>query len=332
MEIFYKITKYREHFSIKRKYHYSPRLELSCIKYSNVFQYRHAIIAKRTTGGYDLYLPSTKYDMALHAYTVVDCPLTWVASNISEYLTYQDIFAFQKDAYWIFLLLHNFEMELELDNDITNSLEKRLAELPRIPCEANTKVSFKTGFEALYTSDKNHLAVFHADQDYLINAQNNEIPLYDSGIKTTCLGTATMLSGGDGHFFKATYDRGEAWYHNQYSDGYLYSSIDPMKVDEYPVIYPSEDFSGYWKKNNDGIIVGLTFLSNTSSESFSLCLPCPATEVQFVKKINRTNLHDVTDMIKPAFLWKITSETGEVLFLLVSGNHYVTLSTQDFTN
>lgn len=330
MESFYKITKYRECFKIKRKYYYSPRLELSCVKYSNVFQYRHAIIAKRTTGDYDFYLPSTKYDMASHTYTVVDSPLTWVASNISEYLTYQDIFAFKKDAYWIFLLLHNFEMELELNNDITNSLEKRLAELPRIPCEEDTKVSFKTGFEALYTSDKNHLAVFHADQDYLIDAQEHEIPLDDSGIKITCLGTATMLSGGDGQFFKATYDEGESWYHGPY--GITYGSIEPMDNNEYPSIYPSKDFSGYWKKNHDGFILAFSFLSNTDAASFSLRLPCAAKKVQFVKKMNQINLYDGTDMIMPATLWKITSENGDIYFLLASDNHYTVMSIQDFTN
>lgn len=336
MDNLYKITKYAGNFRIKRKYYHFPKLELSCSKYSEIFQYKHAILAELVTGGYDFYLPSTLYSRSLHQYTIFsNHSFTLVVSNISKYLTYQDIFAFKKDSEWNFLSLHNFEMELELGGDITNSLELRLSELPKIPCKDNTVAFFKPEFETLYHSEysdnNRHLAIFHADQDYLINAKEHEIPLYSSGLKITCLGTATILPGGNGRFFKATYDGEEAWYHNQYSDSHIYGSIDPMEVDEYPEIYPSKDFSGYWKKNNEGIIVGFSFLSKTSSLSFSLLLPCPVKEVKFVRKLNRTNLYDTTDMIDPAFLWKIISETDEVLFLLVSCNNYVIVSPEDFS-
>ena len=134
-----------------------------------------------------------------------------------------------------------------------------------------------------------------------------------------------MLSGGDGHFFKAKNDFGESWYQDQYSDNILYGSIAPMKEAEYPSIYPSKDFSGYWKKDHDGFIIAFTFLSNSDHTSFSLCLPCPAKKVKFAKTINRMNLHDGTDMLKTATLWKMTSTNDEDLFLLVSDNNYVTL-------
>ena len=336
MDNFYKISKYAGCFKIQRKYDYFPSLELSCKKYSKIFQHKHAIIAELATGGYDFFLPSAKYDFSSHKYEVVNRPLTLIISNISEYLPYQDIFAFKKDCVWKFLLLHNFEMNLELEDDIICSLDKRLSELPSITCGEDTSASFKIEFETLYNSqysdNKHHLAIFHADQDYLIDAQEHDIPLYDSGIKTSCLGTATILPGGNGRFFKATYNKGEAWYHNQYSDGYLYSSIKPMKENEYPSIYPIKDFSGYWKKNNDGIIVGLAFLSNTDSTSFQLLLPCPAKEVQFVKEINQMNLYDGTSRMQSAFLWKIVSKTDQILFLLVLGKIYVTMTLQDFTD
>lgn len=333
---FYKIKKHNGYFKIEQEDYCLVNLDLSCQKYSKVFQYKHAIIAKLVTGGYDFYLPSAEYDLNFHEYTIVDRPLTLIASNISEYLTYQDIFAFKKDSEWKFLLLHNFELGLDLENDIVSSLDKRLSELPSIKVGENTEASFKAGFEILYnglhSDDKHHLAIFHADKDYLINAKEHNLPLYSPGIKINCLGLITKLSGGDGHFFKATYDEGESWYHDQFFDGITYGSIEPMEDTEYPSIYPSKDFSGYWKKNHDGIIVGLVFLSNTDSASFSLPLPCPATEVQFVKKMSRVNFYDGTDMIEPAFLWKIVSKTGEVLFLLISGNNYVTLPLEDFTN
>lgn len=338
MENFYEIKKNADFFVIQRKSNQFTMLELDRGLYSQIHQYKHAIIAELATGGYRLYLPSTAYDFSLHQYDVNNQPLISVTFNIniSEYLTYHDIFAFKKDSDWKFLLLHNFEMELELEEDIAYSLKKRLSELPTIPCQADTPAFFKEEFETLYHSerseDKHHLAVFHADQDYLINAQEHEIPLYDPGIQINCLGVITMLSGGDGRFFKATYAEGESWYHNQYFDGITYGSIESMKDDEYPAIYPSKDFSGYWKKNHNGLILALAFLSNVDSTSFKLHLPFPAKEVKFVKNINQVNLLDGSDTPKPAILWKITSATGEVLFLLVSGNIYVTLSSQDFTN
>lgn len=334
MEDFYKITQYNGNFRIRRKYRHFPALELRCLKYNEIFQYEHAIIAELATGEYDLYLPSIEYCLSSHEYEVVSASLTLVASNISEYLTYHDIFAFKKDNAWTFLSLHNFEMELELSDLITSSLEKRLSELPKIPCEANMQGYFKSEFETLYqdpNDDQIHLAVFHADEDYLIKVKEHEVPLYDSGIQINCLGLIRMVYGGDGRFFKATYEEGESWYHGPYFDGITYGSILPMKEEAYPSIYPYKNFSGYWKKNHEGLILAASFLSNIGSASFNLRLPCPAKEVQFVKTIRRVNLYDGTDMLQKAQLWKITSADDKESFMLVSDNSYMEMSIEDFT-
>ena len=313
---FYKINKTEKTFKIALNTDSSIVLQLSCKEISNVFQHRHAIIAEKTvenTIQYELYLPSTSNFCP----NITTSHPMLIFSNIVEYLCYNGFFAFRlsTENNWKILSLENFELELSSKD----YLQKRLSQLPSIPYKEGDVAYFREEFETLFNipnfSDY-HFLIFHVGkEDFLIVANMHEIGLYNSGIKVSPLGCATMLSGSNGHYFKSSKEGKEYWNMPLKQDG-PYGKIEEFEEGDYPSAYPKEDFTGYWKKAFCGFILGLTFLSNSSEKAFSLSLPFPAKKLRFLKQFSKIN--SFGGKSKEPDAWEVIKADGQRLLMFFS--------------
>lgn len=327
--IFYKIKKENGVFRVLLKNDNTLMLELKCEDVNKVFQYDHAILAEKKDGEktkYDLYLPETTYRFEEHRYCLSSVARL-VVSDISDYCYYHGILAFSFRNNWRFMFLKNFEMELFTKNDF--NLVKRLQQLPSIPCRKGAKGFFKEEFTNSIC-DTLYVVFCTDDVDFLLSIKANQVPLYSSGITVSQLGTAETLSGGKGIYFKAIDETGEYW-HEFFRKSGPYGKIEEFAESDYPAVYPSTDFTGYWRKDKDGLIAGITFLENFGFQSFSITFPVSARKVHFVKQLTETDQKNPERKITKAELWEFYTAHMEKLYLLFSreNNHYTVIDPKD---
>lgn len=328
---FYTIEKKEGIFKVLRSDDSTLMLQLKCEDVKEIFQYDHAILAEKTGSEetkYDLYLPETTYSFEKHRYCVSSVARL-VVSDISDYCYYSGILVFSFRDNWRFVFLKNFEMEL-FHPDGSN-LAKRLQQLPSIPHKKGAKGFFKEEFT--HSICDNLYIVFSTDEvDFLLRIEGHNIALYSSGIKLSMLGTAETLSGGNGKYFKAIDEAGNEYWHEFYTNFGPYGTIEEFSKNEYPAVYPSTDFTGYWKKNTDGSIVGITFLENFGDHSFSIVFPLPARKIRFIKQIMETDTRYPENELQKAELWEFYTAHMERQYLIFSraNQHYIVLDPEIF--
>lgn len=325
---FYKIEKNNGIFRVLRSDNNTLMLELKC---KDVFQYEYAILAEKTGSKetkYDLYLPETTYSFQEHSYCVSSAPQL-VLSDISDYCYYNGILVFSSKDTWKFMFLKNFQMEL-FDPKESN-LAIRLQKLPSIPRRQSTNGFFKENFTNFIYNRL--FVVFSTDDvDFLLCIHAYSGFHYSSGIKVTSLGNAEILSGGKGIYFKAIDETGEYW-HEFYTKSGPYGKIEKLAENEYPTGYPSKDFTGYWKKDKDGLVVGITFLENSVARSFSIDFPVSVRKVRFIKQLAETDQKYLERELPKAELWEFYTSHMEKMYLIFSreNQHYTILDPKDLS-
>lgn len=327
---FYKIKKENGVFRVLRSDDSTLMLELKCEDVKEIFQYNHAILAEKTGSEetkYDLYLPETTYSFEKHRYCVSSAARL-VVSDISDYCYYNGILVFSFRDNWRFMFLTNFEMELFDPKD--SDLQKRLQQLPSIPRRKGAKGFFKEKFTHFIYD--NHYFVFSTDDvDFLLCLKAYSSPHYSSGITVSKLGTAETLSGGKGIYFKAIDETGEYW-HEFFRKSGPYGKIEEFAENDYPTVYPHTDFTGYRKKDKDGLIAGITFVENSGIRSFSITFPVSARKVRFVKQLPETDpMYPKKELPKPE-LWEFFTAHMERQYLIFSraNQHYIVLDPEIF--